>query len=124
MALLRKEKIESIRVLLTNRRETLRTEVRQVTEDMINDDTTFSDSVDQASADTEKTVAVQVQNREREEIREIEEALRRIETGNFGTCESCGDDISEARMAAYPETTLCIVCKAELESERNRYSGR
>jgi DnaK suppressor protein len=121
---LRKEKIESIREHLLTRREALRTEVRQVTEGMINDDTVFSDAVDQASAETDKSLAVQVQNREREEIREIEEALRRIEQGSFGTCESCGDEISEARMSAYPETTLCIVCKAELESERNRYSGR
>ncbi len=121
---LRKEKIEEIRSFLSNRRDALRTEVRQVTEGMINDDTTFSDSVDQASADTEKTVAVQVQNREREEIRDIEGALRRIENGAFGLCNTCGDEISDARMGAYPETTLCIVCKAELESERNRYTGR
>ncbi len=120
----RKEKIEAIRNYLIERRDALRVEVRQATEGFINDDVTFSDSVDQASADTDRTVAVQVQNREREGIKEIEGALKRIEQGSFGICESCDDEISDARMKAYPETTLCIVCKAELESERNRYPGR
>ena len=57
-------------------------------------------------------------------LREVDEALRRIENGTFGECERCGDDISEPRLKANPSTTLCIGCKAELESEGQRFSSR
>jgi DnaK suppressor protein len=121
---LNKETVETIRAQLIRRKDSLSAEVTQATQGFIEDDHSYSDSIDQAAADTDKTVAVQVSNREREGIREIEEALRRLDAGSFGICNDCGDEISEARMKAYPETTLCIVCKAEQESEKNRYGGR
>ena len=121
---LRKEKLEFFRKELTRRRDTLSHEVRQATENMINDDEMFADSVDQASADSDRAVSVQIKNRERQILVQIDQALRRMEEGIFGECERCGEDISEARIKAFPFTTLCIDCKAELESEENRYPGR
>src|SRR3954454_20368792 len=121
---LRKEKIEFFKKELNRRRDTLAQEVRQATADMINDDETYADSVDQASADTDRAVSVHIKNREREVLVQIDQALRRMEEGIFGECERCGEDISEARIKAFPFTTLCIDCKAEIESEENRYPGR
>src|SRR5688500_6895646 len=121
---LRKEKIESYRVLLKNRRDTLSREIRQATDAMINDDEAYADSVDQAAADTDRTIIVQSKNREREILSQIDQALRRLEEGIFGECERCGEEIAEARIKAFPFTTLCIDCKAEIESEENRYPGR
>ncbi len=94
------------------------------TADLINDDESYADSIDQASADTDRAMAVQIKNRERGFLLQIDEALRRIESGSFGECERCGEDIAEARMKANPATTLCIDCKAELESEQQRFIGR
>ncbi|MFN3614099.1 MAG: TraR/DksA family transcriptional regulator [Rubrimonas sp.] len=37
-------------------------------------------------------------------------ALRRIEAGEFGWCEGCGERIAEARLAIDPTVPLCIVC--------------
>jgi len=37
-------------------------------------------------------------------------ALDRIEKGTFGTCESCGDSIAEARLNALPFARKCIKC--------------
>jgi DnaK suppressor protein len=121
---LRKEKIEFFKKELNQRRDTLSQEIRTATENMINDDVTYADSVDQASADTDRAVSVHIKNRERDVLVQIDQALRRMEEGIFGECERCGDDISEARIKAFPFTTLCIDCKAELESEENRYPGR
>ena len=42
------------------------------------------------------------------QLREVEEALQRIETGTYGTCEACGREIPEERLAAVPWTKLCI----------------
>lgn len=45
-----------------------------------------------------------------ENLREVEDALAKLETGAFGTCESCGNAISEARLEAMPSARLCITC--------------
>jgi DnaK suppressor protein len=121
---LRKEKLEFFKKELNKRRDTLAHEIRVATEEMINDDETYADSVDQASVDSDRAVSVHIKNREREILSQIDLALRRMEEGIFGECERCGEDISEARIKAFPFTTLCIDCKAEIESEENRYPGR
>ena len=84
----------------------------------------YTDAIDQASADTDKSFAMQMKNRERDTLWQIDGALKRIEEGNFGECERCDEPISEARIRAFPFTTLCIDCKAELESEEQRFPGR
>jgi DnaK suppressor protein len=120
---LRKERLESIRKQLLSRRQALATELTRATADFIDDEPSFSDSIDQAAADTDKTLAVHIANRDRNVLSEIDVALRRLEEGSFGECESCGESISDARMKAYPSTTLCIDCKTELESEQQRFSA-
>ena len=49
------------------------------------------------------------------QARNGKEALERLEVGEFGICEVCGEDISEARLKARPVTTYCIDCKMEQE---------
>ncbi len=51
-------------------------------------------------------------------IKEMEEALERIENGTYGTCELCGNDIAQNRLIAVPHARLCINCKSA--QERNR----
>ncbi len=122
---LRKEKVERFRKELLSRKNFLLQDLHQTTTDLINDDEIFfSDSVDQASADAGKTLVLQIKNRERASISQIDDALRRIDLGTFGECEKCSEEITEARMKANPSTTLCIDCKMELESEEHRFPNR
>jgi DnaK suppressor protein len=121
---LRKEKIEGYRRDLFARRETMASELRQATAEFISDDTTYNDSLDQAAADVDRSFTLQMKNRERDTLWQIDEALERIEAGTFGLCERCEEEISEARIKVFPFTTLCIDCKAELESEEHRFPGR
>jgi DnaK suppressor protein len=121
---IRKEKVESFRKQLVARRDVIYTGLRLATVESINDDTTHTDHLDQAASEVDKGVLMQLKNRERDTLLQINEALRRIESGNFGSCELCEEAISEARIKAFPFTTLCIDCKAELESEEQRYPGR
>jgi DnaK suppressor protein len=73
------------------------------------------DEVDQANADIEQNMRMQLKNRETFTLKKIDEALRRIEEGVFGCCESCDEVIGLGRLMARPTTTLCITCKEEEE---------
>lgn len=121
---LQKEKVEGYRKQLVARREALAEDLRLATAELINDESVYTDSVDQAAAETDKNFTLQMKNRERNTLWQIDEAIKRLDEGSFGECERCNDQISEGRIEAFPFTTLCIDCKAELESEEHRFPGR
>ena len=54
---------------------------------------------------------------ERTLIDEIDEALRRIDQGTFGRCQSCGKNIVRDRLQAVPYTAYCLACAVEHEKE-------
>ena len=56
------------------------------------------DVCDIASSDRERELTLRLSERGREKLREIEEALERIEDGSFGTCEQCGARIPKGRL--------------------------
>ncbi len=122
---LRKEKIERFKRDLLTRRNALAQDLHITTNELINNEESFySDSVDQASADTGKSLVVQIKNRNHIILAQIDGALKRMDQGNFGQCERCDEEITEARMKANPSTTLCIQCKTEMEIEELRYPKR
>ena len=47
---------------------------------------------------------------ERQEIRNLQSAISRIDAGKFGTCEECEQTIAPRRMEAIPWATHCIEC--------------
>ena len=49
------------------------------------------------------------------ELEQVEEALREIANGSYGTCVECGGAISAERLAARPQATRCIACQRKLE---------
>ncbi|MEM0922854.1 MAG: TraR/DksA family transcriptional regulator [Pseudomonadota bacterium] len=44
------------------------------------------------------------------ELRRIDEALHRIEAGEYGLCHSCGEEIPAARLRVVPEAQVCTGC--------------
>jgi RNA polymerase-binding protein DksA len=51
-------------------------------------------------------------------VEEIDRALRRMDTGNYGICERCGKKIAVARLEALPFAALCVECKSREERRR------
>ena len=45
-----------------------------------------------------------------QQLTEIEVAVRRVADGTYGTCETCGAPIGEARLEARPTARVCIAC--------------
>lgn len=48
-------------------------------------------------------------------LRSIDDALARIESGEYGTCKRCGKTIAAARLEAVPDTRHCIDCERAVE---------
>ncbi len=81
------------------------------------------DVCDIASSDRERELRLRLNERGREKLRAIEEALERIEDGSFGICEHCGAKIPKARLKVMPFTTSCVTCKSKEEKQRKLYEG-
>ena len=54
-------------------------------------------------------------DRQVREIRDIEDALKRIADGVYGACIDCGTDIGIERLQAYPTALRCIRCQGQHE---------
>jgi DnaK suppressor protein len=114
---MKKDKSEGFRQLLQEQMDQLLCEAGKTVSEMTDGKTNFPDPADRASLESERNFELRIRDRERKLSAKIREALDRIESGEFGECEDCGDPISEARLKARPVTTLCIECKTEQERQ-------
>ena len=68
-------------------------------------DENFADSGQVAAEQGEnKVLASQLQS----ELDEVERALAKLDDGSYGKCETCGEDIPDARLEALPASRFCM----------------
>jgi len=48
----------------------------------------------------------------RQRLADLDQALRRVDEGSYGTCEACGQPIPAERLAARPSARTCVACAA------------
>jgi DnaK suppressor protein len=65
-------------------------------------------------------VEAQVHNKQQVKLSSIERALRRLEQGTFGACQTCGEPIDAERLSALPYAEQCIDCQRKLERKTVR----
>ncbi|MCB5246953.1 MAG: TraR/DksA C4-type zinc finger protein [Candidatus Cloacimonetes bacterium] len=75
---------------------------------------------DQGSDTNRMEQTVMLMEQERDKIRLLNEALRKIYEGNYGVCEMCGDNIKETRLEIIPYAKYCIDCMAKMEDKKRR----
>ena len=80
------------------------------------------DLADRASAETDHALELRTRDRERKLISKINEALLRIDDGEYGYCEETGEPISVARLEARPIATLSL--EAQERHERMEKTHR
>ena len=68
-------------------------------------------SVREAYDDVRSTLALH----DRQELRQIEQALARISQDRYGECVECGTLLSFDRLAAAPYATRCVMCQTAFE---------
>ena len=74
------------------------------------------DMADQASGNNEVHIQLKLKQTDAKILQAIDEALRRIEGGNYGVCRDCGEPVAEARLKAIPWTRVCIACKEKQQA--------
>ena len=71
-----------------------------------------ADVGDDSVADLLLDINVAMVDRQVNEMREVEAALKRLAELNFGDCIDCGDDIGFDRLMAYPTAQRCMHCQS------------
>jgi DnaK suppressor protein len=78
---------------------------------------TSPDELDRIQHATVRELAIGNLERESSRLRDAQAALRRIDTGTFGICLDCQEDINLKRLSAVPWTRFCIACQEAAEHE-------
>lgn len=118
-----KQQLKKFNTLLVEKRDEIVKKAKQtLEEDMSLDSNDLPDEMDLASSEYLQSFTFRLRGREKVFLDKIEKALRKVEDGTFGTCESCEEEIGVKRLEARPETTLCIRCKEDQERQEKDYS--
>ena len=80
------------------------------------------DITDRASVETDRALELRTRDRARKLISKIDQALGRLETGNYGYCEETGEPIGLRRLEARPIATMSI--EAQERHERMERAHR
>ena len=114
------DELQTLKDILEEQLESLvsqsRNAVSQLTEIREND----ADPLDLAVTESNRDFTLRLADRERRLLVKIRYALERMQNGEYGGCESCGEAITFGRLMARPVATLCIDCKTEAEQVERR----
>lgn len=113
-----KSQIDELKVILLERKENIlsninnsRANIDQLKEQEINDELDYAELV--SDSFTEGMIA----NHQVEELKQIEESLKKIVDGTYGICDMCGVIIPIGRLKAKPFAKFCTECRTVYEHE-------
>lgn len=114
--------LEYFRQKLLAWRDELLKESRETMEHIKEENWQEADVVDRASIETDTGVELRSRNRYLKLISKIDEALKRIDNGEYGYCEETGDPIGIRRLEARPVATLTVEAQERRERIEKQYS--
>ena len=112
---MKREHLDKFREMFETQKKNIIFADRVMCEDFHVDLDECKDEVDHAATDMEQSLRLRLRNRENLFLKKVDDALRRIEKGEFGLCDVCGNDIEIKRLEARPTATHCIACKEDEE---------
>ncbi|TXI26702.1 MAG: RNA polymerase-binding protein DksA [Nitrosomonas oligotropha] len=113
------DQLTHFRKILEDMKVELGQDIDRAVHTMQDEATVFADPNDRASQESDMTLELRNRDRERKLIKKIDEIIGKIDSGDYGYCESCGIEIGLKRLEARPTATLCIDCKT-LDEMRER----
>ena len=114
--------LEYFRQKLLSWRNELLDESNETLSSLQNENLSEPDLADRATRETDRAIELRTRDRERKLISKIDEALRRIDEGNYGYCEETNEPISLRRLEARPIATLSL--EAQERHERMERTHR
>lgn len=84
---------------------------------------TSADALDQVQGAANREMAVRQLESESGRLRDLRQAIRRIDQGIYGVCLGCDSDISLKRLNAVPWAAYCLNCQDQAEHLQERDSG-
>jgi len=120
---LRKELLKKAEETLLETKKQLLREIRErVKEETEGSKDEGRDTYDLASDERDREINFILNDREREKLHAIDDALQRIKDKTYGVCEcgceNCEGEIQLGRLKILPFTRLCVKCQEEMEKER------
>ncbi len=112
--------VEHFRKILLAWKRDLMEEVDRTVHHMQDDAANFPDPNDRATQESDFSMELRARDRERKLIKKIDEALAKLDIGEYGYCEACGIEIGIRRLEARPTAVQCIDCKT-LEEIREKH---
>lgn len=73
---------------------------------------------DEGTNDFNRTISLEVSNREMDILKQIDRALEKIEEGTYGICDISGKEISKTRLEAIPYATMTVEAQEKLEKQK------
>jgi DnaK suppressor protein len=114
-AKLGQERYEVLKRMLEDRRAEIQSKLRSLRETLPAEASVVKDAEEQSVDDFVQEVDFALMEMKSATLRKIDEAMRRLEEGGYGTCAECGADIAEARLTAVPFADLCRACQEQAE---------
>jgi len=115
--------LELFRTQLLLKKQEILADAGKTMSEMTDQTTNVPDPNDRATLESGRSFELRIRDRERKLVTKIDEAIARIDEGNYGVCEDCGEEIGLKRLEARPVTTLCIDCKT-LQETREKSVGQ
>jgi DnaK suppressor protein len=117
-----KKESKKFEKLLMSERDRLSTGLQQIQEDTLYESSSGNtgDLTSYAEVGTEnfeRETALNIASGETQRLREVSEALQRIQGGNYGICEGCEKEIPRKRLEVFPAARYCVECQAKLERD-------
>jgi DnaK suppressor protein len=111
-----REWLETERDRLTAEVEEIESEGREALSDASGENNYRDHMADQGTATFNRELDMTLEENAREALKAVDAALKRMEEGTYGRCQSCEAVIDVERVRAIPTAMLCITCKAQEES--------
>jgi RNA polymerase-binding protein DksA len=119
-----KKDIAVFKKLILNRKEEILEGIKHISEDTLKKSQKDASGdisgytyhmADVATDNYDREFSLGLASNERHVLYELDDALKRMEEGTFGVCQSCKTTISKTRLKAVPYAKLCVKCQEKEE---------
>jgi DnaK suppressor protein len=110
-----------LKQILVERRREIQRDVRtRVRDGRANRQKNTGDDLEQSDAENQGDIDLMLLQMRADTLVRIDEALRRLDAGTYGSCAECGDEIAERRLRALPFAVRCQACEEQREQAQKR----